>query len=83
MDGVHQWADTNRNCNTYSCSPSSPAITLGRELCKYTFKPTFNPGKNFKVVLQGFPRCPDSHDLRENHHLQDLGRHTNQKKTYT
>ncbi len=28
-----------------------------------------------KVVLGGYPRCPDSHDLSECHHLYDLGRH--------
>ncbi len=29
----------------------------------------------FKVVLKGYGRCPDSHDLSECHHLYDLGRH--------
>ncbi len=29
----------------------------------------------FKVVLEGYCRCPDSHDLSECHHLYDLGRH--------
>ena len=29
----------------------------------------------FKVVLGGYPRCPDSHDLSECQHLYDLGRH--------
>ena len=28
-----------------------------------------------KVVLEGYRRCPDSHDLSECHHLYDLGRH--------
>ncbi len=28
-----------------------------------------------KVVLGGYRRCPDSHDLSECHHLYDLGRH--------
>ncbi len=28
-----------------------------------------------KVVLEGYCRCPDSHDLSECHHLYDLGRH--------
>ena len=28
-----------------------------------------------KVVLGGYPRCPDSHDLSECHHLYDLGKH--------
>ncbi len=28
----------------------------------------------FKVVLGGYPRCPDSHDLSECHHLYDLGK---------
>ncbi len=31
---------------------------------------------NFKVVLGGYPRCTDSHDLSECHHLYDLGRHS-------
>ncbi len=30
---------------------------------------------SLKVVLEGYHRCPDSHDLRECHHLYDLGRH--------
>ncbi len=30
----------------------------------------------FKVVLEGYRRCPDSQDLSECHHLYDLGRHT-------
>ena len=28
-----------------------------------------------KVVLEGYRRCPDSHDLSECRHLYDLGRH--------
>ncbi len=28
-----------------------------------------------KVVLEGYRRCPDSHDLSECHHMYDLGRH--------
>ncbi len=28
-----------------------------------------------KVVLQGYPRCPDSHDLSECHHVYDLVKH--------
>ncbi len=28
-----------------------------------------------KVVLEGYRRCPDSHDPSECHHLYDLGRH--------
>ncbi len=32
---------------------------------------TFNM---FKVVLEGYPRCPDSHDLNECHHLYDTGK---------
>ena len=28
-----------------------------------------------KVVLQGYPRCPESYDLSECQHLYDLGRH--------
>ncbi len=27
------------------------------------------------MVLEGYRRCPDSHDLSECHHLCDLGRH--------
>ena len=27
------------------------------------------------MVLEGYRRCPDSHDLSECHHLYDLGRH--------
>ena len=27
------------------------------------------------MVLEGYHRCPDSHDLGECHHLDDLGRH--------
>ncbi len=27
---------------------------------------------NFKGVLEGYCRCPDSHDLSECHHLYDL-----------
>ncbi len=30
---------------------------------------------HFKLVLEGYHRCPDSHDLSECHHLYDLGRH--------
>ncbi len=30
------------------------------------------------VVLEGYCRCPDSHDLSECHHPYDLGRHTEQ-----
>ena len=30
---------------------------------------------DIKVVLEGYCRCPDSHDLSECHHLYDLGRH--------
>ena len=32
-------------------------------------------GSNVKVVLGGYPRCPDNHDLSKFHHLYDLGRH--------
>ncbi len=28
-----------------------------------------------KVVLQGYPSCPNSHDLSECHHPYGLGRH--------
>ena len=31
--------------------------------------------KLFKVVLQGYPGCPNSHDLSEYHHPYGLGRH--------
>ncbi len=33
------------------------------------------PCHGFKVVLEAYCRCPDSHDLSECHHLYDLGRH--------
>ncbi len=29
----------------------------------------------FKVVLEGYCRCPDSHDLSECHYLYGLGGH--------
>ncbi len=29
----------------------------------------------FKVVLEGYRRCPDSYDMSECHLLYDLGRH--------
>ena len=29
----------------------------------------------FKVVLEGYCRCPDSHNPSECHNLYDLGRH--------
>ncbi len=35
----------------------------------------FGMTPTFKVVLGGYRRCPDSHDLSECHHLYDLGRH--------
>ena len=31
---------------------------------------------NVNVVLEGYRRCPDSHDVSECHHLYDLGRQT-------
>ncbi len=31
-----------------------------------------------KVVLEGYPRCPNSHDLSECHHPYGLGRHIEQ-----
>ncbi len=31
-----------------------------------------------KVVLGGFPRCPDNHDMSKCHRLYDLGRHIEQ-----
>ena len=34
-----------------------------------------NSLKTFKVVLQGNPRCPDSHDLSEWHHRYGMGRY--------
>ncbi len=38
-------------------------------------KASFTPaGRDVKVALGGYRRCPDSHDLSECHHLYDLGR---------
>ncbi len=34
----------------------------------------FNSHVNLKVVLQGYPRCPNSHDLSKHHHPYDLDR---------
>ena len=37
--------------------------------------------RNVKVVLGGYPRCPDNHDLSKCHRLYDLGRHIEQPYT--
>ncbi len=35
----------------------------------------FHAKTGLKVVLEGYRRCPDSHDMSAYHHLYDLGRH--------
>ncbi len=53
---------------------------------QWAYGPTLLPWNNhfrtykaglelLKVVLEGYRRCPDSHDLSECHHLHELGRH--------
>ena len=39
--------------------------------------------ETFKVVLGGYPRCPDNHDLSKCHRLYDLGRHMAAKNHLT
>ncbi len=54
---------------------TSPAFELLIYIYKLT-KPSPVPFACFcMVVLQGYPMCPDRHDLSECHHLYDLGRH--------
>ncbi len=42
------------------------------------FKTFFRGNSVIKVVLGGYPRCPDNHDLSKCHHLYDFGRHIEQ-----
>ncbi len=49
---------------------------INRTMAVYDFKETiFSNSQYVKVVLEGYCRSPDSHDLSECHHMYDFVRH--------